>query len=285
MDDKFILMGLGDESSKDVAEIMKSKTAKKIIDYLTDRKEASEKEIADNLGMPLNTAEYNLNKLVKSGFVKKSNKILWSEKGKKIDMYQMARKHIIISSDKKPSLSYLKSILPFAAVFAILLVVIIGLSLNKGVINKNSENVKGIIGGMEKSEELKGLKSFSSYDELKEFLKKNEDERSYAEDGFGITSAMPSNAAKAESADSSVSNGGASDYSTTNIQVEGVDEPDIVKNDGKYVYIVSGNYGTNKIVIVEAFPPEDMEIVEEIDLNRTISEIFLNGNKLVVFSQ
>src|SRR3989344_2456824 len=99
MDDKFILMGLGDENSKEIAEIMKSKTAKKIIDYLAERKETSEKEIADSLGMPLNTVEYNLNKLVKSRLVKKSDRILWSEKGKRIGMYQMARKHIIISSD------------------------------------------------------------------------------------------------------------------------------------------------------------------------------------------
>ena len=30
-------------------------------------------------------------------------------------------------------------------------------------------------------------------------------------------------------------------YSTTNIQVENVDEPDFIKNDSKYVYIVSSN--------------------------------------------
>src|SRR3989344_2274079 len=294
MDDKFILMGLGDENSKDIADIMKSKTAKKIIDYLADRKEASEKEIADNLGMPLNTAEYNLNKLVKTGLVKKSDKIYWSEKGKRIEMYQMARKHIIISSDSKPSLSYLKSILPFIAVFAVLLVVIMGLSLNsKPAFDVGSGGGdSGIVGGVEKSEQIKGLKSFDSYDELKEFLKKNADEGRnygmYAGDGIGITSTMPSTAvAKASSAESAGSVGGerSSDYSETNVQVEGVDEPDIVKNDGKYIYIVSGNYGNNKVVIVNAFPANEMWIVSTIDLNRTISQIFLNGDKLVVFSQ
>ncbi|KER06925.1 Deoxycytidine triphosphate deaminase protein [Marine Group I thaumarchaeote SCGC AAA799-E16] len=34
---------------------------------------------------------------------------------------------------------------------------------------------------------------------------------------------------------------GGVDYSTTNVQVENVDEPDYLKNDGKYVYIVSRN--------------------------------------------
>lgn len=35
------------------------------------------------------------------------------------------------------------------------------------------------------------------------------------------------------------SNAQEEDYSTTNIQVEGVDEADVVKTDGEYLYIVS----------------------------------------------
>ena len=31
----------------------------------------------------------------------------------------------------------------------------------------------------------------------------------------------------------------AADYSKTNIQVEGVDEADFVKNDGKYIYVIA----------------------------------------------
>jgi len=34
---------------------------------------------------------------------------------------------------------------------------------------------------------------------------------------------------------------GATDYSHTNVQVQGVDEPDIVKNDDRYIYMVTGN--------------------------------------------
>ena len=32
------------------------------------------------------------------------------------------------------------------------------------------------------------------------------------------------------------------DYSTTNIQVENVDEADVVKTDGNYIYSISNNY-------------------------------------------
>ncbi len=284
MDDKFILMGLGDENSKDIAEIMKSKTAKKIIDFLADRKEASEKEIADNLGMPMNTVEYNLNKLVKTGLVKKSDKIYWSEKGKRIDMYQLARKHIIISPDKKPSLNYLKSILPIFLIVAVA-VALVAIGYNNGMFESNGNTPGGVIVGEQGNSNIEGLKSFGSIDELKTFLKENQDEGrnnyGYAKAGDSVTSAAMPSTAQAESSFDNSGGGTAGDYSTTNIQVEGVDEPDIVKNDGKYIYTVVGN----KVVIVNAFPANEMNIISEIDLNRSITNIFVNGDRLVIFSQ
>ena len=48
------------------------------------------------------------------------------------------------------------------------------------------------------------------------------------------------------SADSSVGTGGAStgDFTTTNVQEQGVDEADLVKNDGEFLYILQPNPGT-----------------------------------------
>lgn len=70
------------------------------------------------------------------------------------------------------------------------------------------------------------------------------------------------------------------DYSTTNVQVENVDEADIIKTDGKYIYYVSNN----KVYIIKA---NSLEIVSEIEVKRdderfSISEIYLNKNKLVL---
>jgi uncharacterized secreted protein with C-terminal beta-propeller domain len=72
----------------------------------------------------------------------------------------------------------------------------------------------------------------------------------------------------------------ADDYSQTNIQVKGVDEADFVKNDGKYIYLLS----QYKLVIMDAFPAEDANIVSETEIDGNPSQIFINGDRLVVFS-
>jgi len=82
----------------------------------------------------------------------------------------------------------------------------------------------------------------------------------------------------------STKNGGAIvDYSQTNVQVSGVDEPDIVKTDGEYLYIVAHN----KVIIVKATPAEDAKIECNITVNSslTIQNIFIKGDRLVIFAQ
>ena len=79
---------------------------------------------------------------------------------------------------------------------------------------------------------------------------------------------------------SAYSESASTDYSTTNIQVEGVDEGDIVKIDGEYAYIVSRN--RTKIYMLDVYPPTDLRILSQIELNWTISEIYLNENKLLI---
>jgi len=71
------------------------------------------------------------------------------------------------------------------------------------------------------------------------------------------------------------------EYSQTNIQVEGVDEADIVKTDGEYIYYTSGR----GIVIARVYPPEDAQILSQIDINGTAIGLFINGDRLVVFEE
>lgn len=72
------------------------------------------------------------------------------------------------------------------------------------------------------------------------------------------------------------------DYSTTNVQVENVDEPDYLKNDAKYVYIVS----QNTLSIIDAYPAESAKLVLKIALDiesQWIQNMFLNNDRLVIF--
>jgi uncharacterized secreted protein with C-terminal beta-propeller domain len=94
---------------------------------------------------------------------------------------------------------------------------------------------------------------------------------------------MPPGALKAvpESAQS----GAADNYSTTNVQVAGVDEPDFIKNDGKYAYVLSGS----RLTIAEVYPAESAKVVAKVGLDiqegQYLQNMFLNNNTLVVFYQ
>ncbi len=112
-EEKFILMSLDDEKTKHLADILSNKTCKKIIEYLAESKEASEKDLSDKIEIPINTVEYNLKKLLDAGFVQKRKNFFWSKKGKKILMYELTNKSIIISP-KNTSIEKIKSILPSA---------------------------------------------------------------------------------------------------------------------------------------------------------------------------
>ena len=75
---------------------------------------------------------------------------------------------------------------------------------------------------------------------------------------------------------------GGSDYSTTNVQVTNVDEPDYLKNDSKYVYIVS----KNTLSIIDAYPAESAKLILKIALDiesQYIQNMFLNDDRLVIF--
>ena len=58
--------------------------------------------------------------------------------------------------------------------------------------------------------------------------------------------------------------GVSADYSTTNLQVEGVDEADIVKNDGTYIYQVNNQ----ELIVAQAYPSDKMSIVSRIGFKK-----------------
>jgi uncharacterized secreted protein with C-terminal beta-propeller domain len=77
------------------------------------------------------------------------------------------------------------------------------------------------------------------------------------------------------------------DYTTTNVQEEGVDEVDIVKTDGEFIYTVNGD----DLVIVDSWPAEQTHEVGRFDLDGDASDgnvhshgLFLHDDRVAVFS-
>ncbi|MDP3733515.1 MAG: beta-propeller domain-containing protein, partial [Candidatus Daviesbacteria bacterium] len=123
------------------------------------------------------------------------------------------------------------------------------------------------------------IAKFSSGDEL---LKAFEDARQSGSGlgyrGFGLmkgVAVMEEAAVEAPQAADTTTSG--KDFSETNVQVKGVDEPDIIKTDGNYIYTISqGN-----LVIAKAYPAEDAEILSTTKLdNFSPNELFIDKDRL-----
>lgn len=113
------------------------------------------------------------------------------------------------------------------------------------------------------------------------------DERSMAKEGVaddaGVNEAETT-ASLTESADMSATGQMTMDHSETNLQELGVDEADIIKTDGNYIYVVKGN---GKICIVRAVKG-NMELTDTIklpNLSESIEEMYLDGDTLSLITR
>ena len=122
------------------------------------------------------------------------------------------------------------------------------------------------------------LQAFSSWGEAALFVKEHAQNYGYAVMGSRALGAMAPTAAEGVASAAKDSNEAAQDYSTTNVQVAGVDEADLVKTDGKYVYAVVDG----QVVIIAAFPPSAMRVVAVIN-DSQYSEVYIAGGRLVTF--
>jgi uncharacterized secreted protein with C-terminal beta-propeller domain len=127
------------------------------------------------------------------------------------------------------------------------------------------------------------LKKFSSCEDMQTFLEKNSG--GYGGMLGGAMAAAPRAGMEAtglSGGDQNKASGPGTysdDYSTTNIQIEGVDEADIIKSDGKYLYIVTGG----KVIIVDAYPAEGAQILAEMNMTGIPQEIFISDDRMAVF--
>ena len=126
------------------------------------------------------------------------------------------------------------------------------------------------------------LKSFGTYEELYDYLNgafawdKGSDGRVFME-------SAAVNLSKSSGAMDTV----AEDYSKTNVQVEGIDEGDVVKTDGKYIYVLKDN----EIVIIEADGAKSREkarikvAASRENMNEYVCEFYVTNDKLVVVKE
>ena len=184
---------------------------------------------------------------------------------------------------KSNNYTYLK-ILSTCAVFFI--VFLVGFSYFNGDIEELPGKIPVAKEDFEQKIELANaeLPRFESMEQLKSVLKESNrgfyDSDMYLMSDMVVTDSMATNSAVSKGEEVAELQSAVSDYSTTNTQEENVDEADIVKTDGEYIYYVSNN----KVFIVKA---DNLEVVSEIYLSTEketlrISEIYIKENKLVI---
>lgn len=141
-----------------------------------------------------------------------------------------------------------------------------------------SNQDKSVDSSIYKNQEIiqlsKGIKTVENFEQLKGLIETKENET------LGIENDMLSQENTLEETKTTYTD---REYSTTNVQVTGVDEADIVKTDGEYIYYAGDS---KKIKIIDA---NEQELVSEIQLYNEDEEggsqqIYINDDKLVVIS-
>ena len=135
-----------------------------------------------------------------------------------------------------------------------------------------------------------GLERIQNMEELEKIFEENKNIYYYTndiilEDAIAIEGTT---ASKGETTTQQTTNS-SNDYSKTNVQHENVDEADIVKTDGKYIYYLNGSsnyYNANKMINI--IDVDTRKVITQIELNDKdlkyfyASEMFLTKTKLIV---
>jgi len=160
----------------------------------------------------------------------------------------------------------------------------------------NKDNIGAATGTvMEQLQAQNNINKFASLDELSAFLENNAQSGSVSygrgeimmdfAEGMAMDSVAEMGAPMLKTSASNEiaapGGGGSDDYSRTNVQVEGVDEADIIKTDGKYVYALV----KNDLYIINAYPAEKSEVLTKIAFKSRPEDIYINEDRLVVYGQ
>lgn len=149
---------------------------------------------------------------------------------------------------------------------------------------EKKEEAKSVDGEMESSSQMTQEEYDTSYDDLYQFFKEREKERNDAIEFSRWDSEVKEEAA----ADTSGTQSGQQlyssqkDYADTNKQEAGVDEADIIKNDGRYLYQIISNQDYSQSVQI-ADTQNELKETARIGGFDNIHELYLWEDTLVIF--
>lgn len=132
-----------------------------------------------------------------------------------------------------------------------------------------------------KQEPLPTVGSYDNFVKLMKLVK--EREKAYGMRYAKAEASMAADGAveNAPMADAKSDTAGSNDFSATNVQVKGVDEADVIKTDGTYLYHAT----EHQVIISQAYPADSMKIVKQIRYdgeNFRPTELYVDEKYLVV---
>lgn len=153
----------------------------------------------------------------------------------------------------------------------ICLTVIVGLDHGKVNTVVAAEDISG--------EKTESLPTVDSFENLKKSLEDAQPIMATTRMADGVNGALMQKAAEAPAVPSAAADS-AADYSQTNVQVQGVDEGDMVKTDGKYIYKIN----SQKIIVAQVHPVQEMKVVSTLHFDQEMApvEIYVDNQYLTV---
>lgn len=133
----------------------------------------------------------------------------------------------------------------------------------------------------------KAMKTAQSYGDIYDIIKKFKSKEyvvyEYAEgDATNDGMAAASSSTNTKGNSSSNINEASSEHSDTTVQVEGVDEADIVKTDGKYIYILNRGYKGKTVKIIDVTGETPKQLKSLVTEGIYATDMYLSGDRLIL---
>jgi DNA-binding transcriptional ArsR family regulator len=119
-DEKLLILPLNDKNSKKISQIISSDTARDILEAIASAPRSTS-EIAEQLGIPLTTVQYNLEKLRDAGLVKIA-RTKYSKKMKPVKLYTPQRKLVVIVPERTSKMDVIATLKRYLVVAAVAVV-------------------------------------------------------------------------------------------------------------------------------------------------------------------